>query len=240
MGLRYGSFPIGRLSKGKQDVVDNDAELMILLEREEDVDFMGAKLSLTLEALGWPPCVNPHVRKYVCFSLRHAIPLKLELYFMVKDADQGLIYASRSCTAPGECTYLAAHPLQQWGGKVPWSVIYPVRPCRVGSVAWLAPCPNKPVDLIKGWNAGEYEAMSLVRTAATAQGTANSVPSVHPGTDNLGKSACFALPIMSKDRDAGDERNIELQVKGLVPEDLHLLAGYARALHKQGFASFQG
>merc|ERR1712079_226783 len=99
---------------------------------------------------------------------------------MVKDVAQGLIYASRSCSTSGQCVYKSEFPLQNWNGKVPWNVIYPLRQCRVGDSAWRVPCPNKPVELIRGWNNGEYQAQSVVPIASTAPGIANSAPSVRP------------------------------------------------------------
>jgi len=85
--LRYGSFPVGRLSEGKRDVVDNDAELMIILNHWEDWTVTGARISVALEALGWPPCEIPHMRKIVCLSLAHAIPCKVEIYVVFKDLE---------------------------------------------------------------------------------------------------------------------------------------------------------
>jgi len=52
----YGTFPSGRLSLEKWDVVDNDSEIMVFLEPSDDVPQMARKISRRLEADGWPPC----------------------------------------------------------------------------------------------------------------------------------------------------------------------------------------
>merc|ERR1711904_403332 len=106
-------------SEGKQDVVDNDAEVMILLTSEWDFNSVAARLSLGVEARGWPPCTNPHPRKLVCISMRHAIPCKLEIYVVSKDMDAQVIYTSRVCNAAGQCEYAPDFPFQYWGGRMP-------------------------------------------------------------------------------------------------------------------------
>jgi len=361
--LRYGSFPEGRLSRGKRDVVDNDAEVMVILGKETDLGEALKQLSLALERRGWPPCYIPHVRKGICFSLRHAVPCKIELYFVARDEDSGLIFAERSCSlASGLCEYHPVFPFQQWSGQMPSDVIYPMTRCRVGSGGWhRVLCPHRPLEFLRGWNHGEYRDQSLVVDSPNADrglcaglhacpratlhvrdrcwtlsaasepcaatcgalglsfaysraeeaepmvpkllgaqprraqqawmplecyvaeedrfhiaippseaspgvfsqwtlggdpvvwgkwafpGCRLSCPCALPDDEaarpavagqDSGGGACLALPVLSKDRDRSDERNIRLQREGMVREDLRLLAGYARGLHKQGFASF--
>lgn len=229
--LRYGSFPAGRLSDGKWDVVDNDAEIMLLLDHEEDLDTVGPRISLALEARGWPSCTNPHFRKYVCFSMRHDVPCKIEIYAATKDVKRHVIYSSRHCEAAGECQYRGGFPLQHWQGQLPMEVIYPLGRCRMGNLAQGVFCPHMPLELLSGWNQGEYGNQSFVapvggrgerRLAGAAAGVAE---------------VCLALPVLSRDRDGNDARNRRLQHDGLSPEDLRLLHGYARALERRGFAS---
>lgn len=241
--VRYGDFPAGRLSQGKEDVVDNDAEVMIILDHESDLEVVGRHISLGLEALGWPPCTNPHPRKFVCFSLRHAIPCKLEIYAVAKDPVQQLIYATRSCSAGGDCVYPPAFPFHAWDFHLPASVIYPMGWCRVGSASWSVPCPRMPMELLRGWNVGEYEKQSAVPSGDTAVVPAKSADTASATKNDLAVpqapgGSCIALPVVSKDRDMGDKRNQQLLRDGLTPEDLRLLHSYARSLHRQGFASF--
>lgn len=231
--LRYGSFPAGRLSEGKQDVVDNDAEVMIFLTNEWEFSAVGARLSLALEARGWPPCTNPHARKLVCLSMRHAIPCKLEIYAATKDFEQKVIYMSRQCSAPGQCQYNPTFPLQHWRGQMPLDIMYPLKQCRVGSLPVRTPCPNSPLSLLRGWNKGEYEKQSFVAQSKHA----NDGPAA-PASASKQETSCLALPVVSIDRDMGDKRNQDLNREGLTMLDLHLLHSYARELHKRGFASF--
>jgi len=228
--LRYGSFPAGRLSEGKQDVVDNDAEVMVLVPGEGDLQTVGPRISLGLEARGWPPCTNPHWRKYVCFSLRHSVPCKIEIYTFMMDAAQRLIYAGRICAMPSQCEYASSFPFQQWDGRMPMDVIYPMGSCRVGGLGswWRTPCPNKPIEFLRGWNRCEYMRQSVVPfSSGKVETSATIVP-----------TSCLALPVISKDRDMGDRRNRDLASIGLNTEDLRLIHGYSRALHSQGYASF--
>jgi len=239
--LRYGTFPAGRLSDGKWDVVDNDAEVMLLLREGEDASIIGRKISLALEARGWPPCTNPHYMKFVCFSLHWAVPCKTEIYFFNTDRQNGIVYKDRTCETPGACTYSKNFPLQFWDGQMPLDVIFPLKPCRLG-LAWRhTNCPNKPLDMLRYWNThaglGEYERQSLVQPLsedAGESGTSQSQASEARRADRW----CVALPVMSKDRDSGDRRNAHLQQRGLEAEDLRLLWAYARALHRRGFVSF--
>lgn len=100
-------------------------------------------------------------------------------------------------------------PFQKWAGGLPWAVFYPLGSCRLGSRAWQVPCPRRPVAFLSGYNDGEY-----------------------------GSSSCLAVPVLTKDRDAGDSRNVHLGEEGLNLEDLAHLAGRARVLDEQGFSSF--
>lgn len=236
--IRYGGFPAGRLSEGKEDVVDNDAEVMILLNSEQDFESAGARLSLALEARGWPPCTNPHPRKFVCLSMRHAIPCKLEIYAFTKDKEEGIIFAERWCSAPGQCEYNPTFPFQHWRGRMPFDIIFPLRRCRVGSLPVRIPCPNRPLHLLRGWNKGEYQRQSYV--APTRAGEDGAVQWQQSFTDDVidKEASCLALPVVSKDRDMGDVRNQKLEREGLTMLDLYLLHSYARALHARGFASF--
>lgn len=229
--LRYGSFPAGRLSNGKWDVVDNDAEIMLLLDNMEDLDTIGPGISLALEARGWPPCTQPHFRKYVCFSMRHDIPCKIEMYAATKDLSHHVIYFTRTCTGPGECQYSRGFPLQHWQGQMPMDVIYPLGRCRMGSSLQGVFCPNMPLELLIGWNQGEYRNQSVV---VPLDGRSRRQPAGAPA--NAAK-VCLALPVLSRDRDKNDVRNKRLQNDGLSLEDLRLLHGYARTLQRQGFAS---
>lgn len=229
--LRYGTFPAGRLSEGKQDVVDNDAEVMILLNNEWDFDPVTTRLSLALEAKGWPPCTNPHPRKFVCISMRHAIPCKLEIYAFTKDTKEGIIFTERSCSAPGECQYNPTFPFQHWQGRMPLELVYPMKKCRVGSLLSHTPCPNLPLQFLRGWNKGEYQRQSFVGDAVGG-GT-----SPQPVAESK-EASCLALPVVSKDRDMGDVRNQKLEREGLTMLDLYLIHSYGRVLHTRGFSSF--
>jgi len=229
--LRYGAFPAGRLSDGKWDVVDNDAEILIVLDHEDDLDIVGPSISLALEARGWPPCINPHFRKFVCFSLRHAIPCKMEIYAATKDVNLHAVFFSRSCTAVGMCKYSRGFPFQYWDGRMPIDIIYPLGRCRIGSGLQDIFCPNMPLELLRGWNMGEYSNQSVVAFSKDLHRS-----QMWRGRLDFSK-ACLALPVLSKDRDRGDSRNQRLQRDGLSVEDLRLLKGYARALQRQGFAS---
>ena len=120
--LRYGTFPSGRLS-GKQDVVDNDSEVMLFLEPGVDIPSWSRRISGLLEAEGWPPCELQTATKLVCFSLHLQVPMKVELYFFRKDVEQGIITGNMG----------ANFPLQAWKGRMPMEIIYPMSLCRMGS-----------------------------------------------------------------------------------------------------------
>lgn len=171
--LRYGTFPAGRLGKGKWDVVDNDGELMVILEGAQTLAGVLGRISAALEARGWPPCLNPHDRKGVCLSLRHAVPCKLELYFVRRDDTAGVMYAERKCWTTGRpCEYSPVFPFQVWGGRLPLGIIFPLRPCRLGLGGLRqALCPHRPVEFLRGWNQGEYleSPAPLVASAVAAQ-----------------------------------------------------------------------
>merc|ERR1711990_134348 len=81
---------------------------------------------------------------------------------MGKDAEEGVIFASRVCSAPGFCDYSSVFPLQNWRGRMPIEIIFPLKVCRIGSWEWRAPCPNLPLQFLNGWNEGEYERQSTV------------------------------------------------------------------------------
>jgi hypothetical protein len=211
--LRYGDFPAGILNSGKEDVVDNDAELMVLLDPKLDYFEVSTLISLGLEALDWPPCQNSHFRKMVCFSLRHKFPCKLELYFYAVHTSQGIIQQTRRCFPDGRCEFdPRASPLQRWGGQLPVDVVFPLRQCRLGSPGARVSCPSRPVEMLQGWNNNAY---------------------VQAKSDS-----CLALPVLSKARAYSDSRNERLMQEGLSPADIRLLHGYARSLHAQGLASF--
>eukprot|EP00913_Durusdinium_trenchii_P021571 g20270.t1 len=159
--LRYGTFPTGRLTDGKQDVVDNDAEFMVFAEPGFDLLALHTRISVALEAAGWPPCTIEHQAKLVCLSLHLEIPLKLELYLFIKDVEKGVINKDIECHPSAKsCEPPMAYPLQAWGGQMPLQIV--------------------------------TLSAQLIR-------------------------ALMAL--------------------GLVPEDLRLLRGYARGLHRGGYAS---
>lgn len=161
--LRYGTFPAGRLGSGKRDVVDNDAEVMVILPEGRPLIDALRTISLGLEARGWPPCFYPHPRKGVCFSLRHAVPCKLELYFVSLDNEADAIFAERTCAEDGDCEYHLVFPFQSWGGRMPLDVVYPRSRCRTGAdTRRQARCPHRPLELLRGWNQGEYQQQSKV------------------------------------------------------------------------------
>lgn len=116
--LRYGTFPSGRLSDAKLDVVDNDSEIIILQDPAVDVKTTSRHISRMLEADGWPPCEMQTAYKLVCFSLQLEVPMKLELYFYQKDVQKGIL------TGP---------LLGGWGEGMPLEIIYPFSSCRLGS-----------------------------------------------------------------------------------------------------------
>eukprot|EP00933_Yihiella_yeosuensis_P070828 TRINITY_DN78992_c0_g1_i1.p1 TRINITY_DN78992_c0_g1~~TRINITY_DN78992_c0_g1_i1.p1 ORF type:complete len:656 (-),score=96.25 TRINITY_DN78992_c0_g1_i1:74-2041(-) len=219
--LRYGSFPHGRLESGKWDVVDNDAEVLVMLTPGETVDAVGLRISLFLEAKGWPPCINPHFQKLVCFSLQFEVPCKVEIYFAKQDPVKQIIFTDRTCFQEGNCTYRQAFPLQYWEGQMPMEIVFPYSSCRLGEAWRHALCPNNAVEMLRHWNSGEYQHR---RDKSKAEG--------------VDDDWCVALPVMSKDRDFGNKENMRLKQEGLSLEDLRLLQGYARALHWRGFASF--
>eukprot|EP00435_Cladocopium_sp_Y103_P037254 s938_g9.t2 len=215
--LRYGSFPSGRLSLEKWDVVDNDSEIMVFLEPTDDVPKMARKISRLLEADGWPPCTLQTGTKLVCFSLHLEVPMKVELYFFRKDLQQGIITGD-----------MGNHfPLQAWGGRLPLEIIYPFSSCRLGSSWRTVACPNRPLEMLRLWNQspGETEIFWVLQ------------PNAFPEYVRAGFGQCLALPVISGDRDSGDARNQRFMTLGLVGEDLRLLEGYARALWKGGYAS---
>mmetsp|Transcript_45952 Transcript_45952/g.80742 ORF Transcript_45952/g.80742 Transcript_45952/m.80742 type:complete len:646 (-) Transcript_45952:194-2131(-) len=238
--LRYGSFPAGRLSHGKEDVVDNDAEVAIILGKETDFHSVTVQISLGLEARGWPACTNPHPRKLVCLSMRHHIPCKLEIYAFAKDDYEHVIFSTRTCSA-NQCEYYSTFPLQHWDGRMPAELIYPMQKCRIGDLKWSVPCPNMPLAFLRGWNRGEYEKQSQVPRLPdhlSRRKEKNSEIAAASTSSSSSSSNCLALPVISKDRDMGDERNQHLEREGLNMEDLRLLHNHARELHARGFVSF--
>merc|ERR1711988_553501 len=86
-------------------------------------------------------------------------------------------------------------------------------------------CPNKPIDLLLGWNEREYVEQSSTHLSPG-----------HPLS--TGSEACLALPVLTRDRDARDPRNQKLSTDGLTPKDLRLLHRYAGDLERRGFRSF--
>merc|ERR1719265_2406104 len=210
---------------------------MILLDNEWDFDRVGARMSLALEAKGWPPCTNPHPRKFVCLSMRHAVPCKLEIYAFTKDPRENVIFTTRSCSPDGSCEYNPTFPFQYWQGRLPVDLIYPMKKCRVASLSDQTPCPNKPLQFLRGWNRGEYQRQSFVAPSPTELAQASESPQA-AAQSSKNEESCLALPVVSKDRDMGDVRNQELNREGLTMLDLYLLHSYARALHARGFASF--
>lgn len=120
--LRYGTFPCGRLSENKTDVVDNDSEFMIFLEPDADVPSVSRNISLFLEADGWAPCYMQTDGKLVCMSLHLEVPMKVEMYFFRKNLEEKVI------TFNGE-----DQVLQAWGGRLPLEIVYPFSQCRLGS-----------------------------------------------------------------------------------------------------------
>eukprot|EP00927_Polykrikos_kofoidii_P055251 TRINITY_DN49532_c0_g1_i1.p1 TRINITY_DN49532_c0_g1~~TRINITY_DN49532_c0_g1_i1.p1 ORF type:complete len:710 (-),score=103.73 TRINITY_DN49532_c0_g1_i1:143-2272(-) len=222
--LRYGSFPVGRLSAGKEDVVDNDGELLLFLDPWEDYLVVAARVSLALESRGWPPCMTPHTRKIVCFSLAHAAPCKVEIYVAYRDKAAGAIFAARSCGdgVGADCSYENTFPFQHWGGRMPWDIVYPFGDCRAGAHHKVL-CPNRPISFLRGWSDGEYDMDK--RPSASA---------------DVVSASCIALPVLSKDRDKSDTRNVRFQEEGLNREDLRLLVAYSKSLERQGLKSFHG
>ncbi|CAE7747685.1 unnamed protein product [Symbiodinium pilosum] len=182
----------------------------------------GTRISLELQTRGWPPCALQYYHKLVCISLTFRAPCKFEFFFFTKD--------SKSRTISNDHIH---YPLQAWGGQMPLDVVYPFTMCRLGAAWRLVKCPAKPLELLHHWNteegtgAGEY-----VRNGRAAM-------EYSPGTERLPEDDwCLALPVMTQDRDTGDTRNQRLLAEGLNSEDLRLLGGYARSLHRGGYASF--
>eukprot|EP00929_Paragymnodinium_shiwhaense_P103699 TRINITY_DN67380_c0_g1_i2.p2 TRINITY_DN67380_c0_g1~~TRINITY_DN67380_c0_g1_i2.p2 ORF type:complete len:243 (+),score=50.42 TRINITY_DN67380_c0_g1_i2:195-923(+) len=215
---------------------------MIILDFWEDYTVTGSRISLALEARGWPPCTIPHERKIVCFSLAHPFPIKLEIYVAFKDKAQDAIFAERSCVPGGECTYKPAFPFGHWNGRMPFNIVYPVSRCRVGAPRDMA-CPNKPIPFLSGWASGEYEKLSAhpapAKHANVSMATTTTTAAAEAFQEVRNEGGCLALPVLSKDRDKGDDRNKVLEQKGLTAEDLDMLSGYAESLHQGGFASFK-
>mmetsp|Transcript_20957 Transcript_20957/g.45296 ORF Transcript_20957/g.45296 Transcript_20957/m.45296 type:complete len:619 (+) Transcript_20957:446-2302(+) len=243
--LRYGYLPVGGLHDGKVDVVDNDAEVLLMLSPDEDVEQAVRRLSRSVEAKGWPPCFPGGPRKAVCFSMRHRVPSKLEIYFSRYDEDSDTLYLDRECE-DGDCTYTRGFPFQRWAGEMPGNIVFPLSTCRLGD-AGSVPCPHRPLKFLQGWNSGEYdEGDSLsnpapgrhwATTTSSSTTTTTTLDQEVNFTDNAGMS-CLALPVLTKDRDYGDSRNRRLLHEGLLEQDIELLQSQAELFASLGYASF--
>eukprot|EP00928_Gymnodinium_smaydae_P011218 TRINITY_DN14167_c0_g1_i2.p1 TRINITY_DN14167_c0_g1~~TRINITY_DN14167_c0_g1_i2.p1 ORF type:complete len:201 (+),score=11.99 TRINITY_DN14167_c0_g1_i2:82-684(+) len=97
---------------------------------------------------------------------------------------------------------------QHWKGRLPSGLLYPLRRCSLYNHS--IPCPARPIEVLRGWNAGEYDLPEY----------------------------CLAVPLLTQDRSSRDLRNSELARRGLTAADLMLLRRYALELDAAGFASF--
>lgn len=145
--LRYGAVS----HPSREDAVDDDIDIMIEVENHEEWLVVKNKLKSELEYFGWGK-----LYERTTSSSKKGRVDKMQLW---KSTNKTNIHVDLHSYFVNE-THAFSHeepnsyPFQYWDGKLPISMLYPMKKCLC--YEQVVPCPNNPISILKGWNAGEY------------------------------------------------------------------------------------
>jgi hypothetical protein len=147
--LRFGRN--GHPRRGR--VVDEDIDVMIEVSGQDEWVDVAAGLRDRLRTVGWygaemlstAPEIGGRLDLLRCWRRGHGALTRLDVHSYWVDV------AAATATVHGAPS---AFPFQTWGGAMPIGLIHPLRSVRCYTRA--APCPNRPTEVLRGWNDGEY------------------------------------------------------------------------------------
>jgi len=259
--LRYGDYPLGQAG-GHFDVVDNDGEYVILVEKESEISLVKAKIQRILRSLGWPPCgVRTHPSdKLECHALQYEVPLKLEFYFFMKsthpETGQSYYHVKWKCGWQGDediCLYDSKSNKHLEQDKI---LSGEITATQDHAGAWPFPQFERgaiPANIIL-----PFSRCKLGDTGVTLPCPAQPVRflrewggGLHGANDrpyedvdgalwraNTTTSQCTGFPLVTKDREPLPQSK-RIAEQGITPEFASELYGIAQELSAQGFESFK-
>lgn len=146
--LRYGS----NTHESRERSIDDDIDLMIEATDQEDWIKTKKRLIVGLEARGWGG-----LYERTTSSSKSGRIDKMQLWRYAFDSKTHVDFHSYFVTEDYAFSHEEpnSYPFQYWDGKLPISMLYPMKKCLC--YGQEVPCPNDPINLLKGWNGGEYE-----------------------------------------------------------------------------------
>jgi len=214
--MRYGAM-MGRLSKGKVDVVDHDMDFMVRVEHLEHWFNLATSVTSSMLERGWEWCeLELGLFPLVCIIVEPFYH-RVEFGPYVKEGPNihlspagSFVRASEPKYTPPSLDGLPDSGLERLlGRQLSAQLVYPLRYCRGYDESVM--CPHDGVQLLRELYALESWA------------------------DN-----CFAVPVFTSKRNMKDARNVHLSTEGLEKIDLAILSKRATELACGGWVSFRG
>lgn len=148
--LRYGRNETQAL----RDVVDDDVDLMIETASHAEWIARSEELWSRLRERGWRRRTRSSTSK-----ARGARPDKMQVWLRgrrLHRLNADIHSYLRDLSAGVAVSHGDAHsyPFQHWGGRLPLELIHPLATALC--YGRPVPCPNRPLELLEGWNGGEY------------------------------------------------------------------------------------
>jgi hypothetical protein len=148
--LRYGRND----PSGIRDVVDDDVDLMIETATHEEWLARSEELWARLRERGWR-----HRTRSSTSRARGARPDKMQVWLRgprLHRLNADVHSYLRDEAAGVAISHGDAHsyPFQRWGGRLPLGLVHPLAAALC--YGRPVPCPNRPLELLEGWNGGEY------------------------------------------------------------------------------------
>lgn len=147
--LRYGK---------NEPEVDDDIDIMVEARDHEHWLQIAEAVRRGLAARGWtwgkiyPTYHKPGARadKMQCHFTKYGCRTHLDLHSYFLDKEKKAVFSHGT----GD-----SYPFQFWGGYCPETLIYPLAKCLCYGRS--VPCPNRPLDILRGWHGGEYKDSNL-------------------------------------------------------------------------------
>lgn len=147
--LRYGA----NHHESRELSVDDDIDVMIEVANHEDWIRVKEQIRHVLEQKGWT-----NVYERTTSSSKKGRVDKIQLWMYKFGSFTHVDFHSYFVDPQKEVAFSHkepnSYPFQYWQGNLPVEFIHPFK--RASCYGLVVPCPNKAVELLKGWNGGEY------------------------------------------------------------------------------------